>query len=148
MERWGRSPNLTGFLAASGAFTLLFALARGTWAIVLAAALMSFCALGAWAALYAYTSETYATAVRATGTGWAAAMARIAAVLVTLLGAAVVVRSLGLALAFCAGAFLAGAVVVAVLGRETRGRPLADGLDPPGQSALAVPRGTSGTEPD
>ena len=86
--------------------------------------------------------------MRATGTGWAAAMTRIAAVLVTLLGAAVVVRSLGLALAFCAGAFLAGAVAVAVLGGETRGRPLADGLDPPGQSALTVPRGTSGTEPD
>lgn len=128
VERWGRRPTLVTYLVASGAFTLAFAAADSLTLYVLAACLMSFSSLGAWAALYAYTPELYPTALRATGMGWASAMTRIAAVLVVIFGARVISGSLTAALIVAAGAFLAGAVVVAVLGAETRGRALPEGL--------------------
>jgi hypothetical protein len=53
-------------------------------------------------------------------------MTRIAAALVTLLGASVIAGSLSAALIVFGAAFLAGAAVVAILGDETRGRALAD----------------------
>lgn len=123
VERWGRRPTLVTFLAASGGFTLLFAVVDSTAAIVAAACLMSFFALGAWAALYAYTPESYPTRVRTTGMGWASAMARIAATAVTLLGATIIAGSLSAALAIFGVAFLLAALVAAC-GEETRGRAL------------------------
>ena len=130
VERWGRRRTLVTYLAASGAFTVLFAVAESATAIVATAALMSFFALGAWAALYAYTPESYPTAVRATGMGWASAMTRIAAALVTLFGATVIAGSMAFALVFCGAAFLVGALAVGLLGRETRGEALTDALRP------------------
>ena len=46
--------------------------------------LLSFFNLGAWGALYAVTPEIYPTALRATGSGWAAGVGRIASVLAPL----------------------------------------------------------------
>jgi putative MFS transporter len=126
VERWGRKPTLVAYLAASGVFTVLFGLVDTTALIVISASLMSFFSLGGWAALYAYTPESYPTVLRTTGMGWASAMARIAAALVTLLGAKVLAGSLEGTLVVFGAAFMAGALVVAVLGRETRGTPLAD----------------------
>jgi putative MFS transporter len=128
VERWGRRPTLVTYLAASGAFTVLFAVAGSEAAIIATAALMSFFALGAWAALYAYTPESYPTAVRTTGMGWASGMARVAAALVTLFGATVIAGSMAFALVFCGVTFLVGAAAVGLLGRETRGTALADSL--------------------
>ena len=128
VERWGRRPTLVTFLGASGAFTLLFAVVDSTGAVVAAAALMSFFSLGAWAALYAYTPEAYPTLLRTTGMGLASAMARVSATLVSLLGASLIAGSLGLALGVFGAAFLVGAAAVALLGTETRGRPLEDAV--------------------
>jgi MFS transporter, putative metabolite:H+ symporter len=58
--------------------------------------------------------------------GWASAMSRIAAALVTLLGATVIAGSLSAALIVFGAAFLVGAAVVGLLGEETRGRALVD----------------------
>ncbi len=131
VERRGRRPTLVGYLVGSGGATLLFAVAESAAIIVVAACVMSFFALGAWAALYAYTPELYPTRLRATGMGWASATTRVAATLVTLLGATVIAGSEGLALTLFGGAFLAAAAAVALLGRETRGRPLLDALPGP-----------------
>lgn len=128
VERWGRRPTLVTFLTASGAFTVLFAVADSTATVVACACLMSFFSLGAWAALYAYTPEAYPTQLRTTGMGLASAMARISATLVTLLGATLIAGSLGTALVVFGVAFGVGALAVAVLGTETRGRPLEDTL--------------------
>lgn len=54
------------------------------------------------------------------------ATTRVAAALVTLLGATVIAGSLGLAVALCGSAFIAGALAIGLLGKETRGRALAD----------------------
>jgi putative MFS transporter len=59
---------------------------------------MSFSSLGAWAARYVYTPESYPTRVRATG----------------------------IALAVFGFAFIAGALAIGLLGEETPGRALAD----------------------
>ena len=45
---------------------------------------LSFFNLGAWGALYAVTPEVYPTALRATGSGWAAGFGRIASILAPL----------------------------------------------------------------
>src|SRR3546814_16769787 len=45
---------------------------------------LSFFNLGAWGALYAVTPETYPTSLRATGSGWAAGIGRIASILTPL----------------------------------------------------------------
>ena len=124
VERWGRRRTLVSYLAASAAFSLLFAFADLLALVVAAACLVSFFSLGGWAALYAYTPESYPTRLRATGMGWASAMTRIAAVLVTLFGASVIAGSLTLALVIFASAFAVGSAVVALLGGETRGRAL------------------------
>ena len=129
VESWGRRGTLVAYLAASGAFTVLFALADSTTAVVACACLMSFFSLGAWAALYAYTPEAYPTNLRATGMGLASAMARISATIVSLLGATLIAGSLTAALVVFGIAFLVGAVAVGVLGEETRDRPLDDTVE-------------------
>jgi putative MFS transporter len=45
---------------------------------------LSFFNLGAWGALYAISPEVYPTALRGTGTGWAAGFGRIASVIAPL----------------------------------------------------------------
>ena len=45
---------------------------------------LSFFNLGAWGALYAVTPEMYPTSLRATGSGWAAGVGRIASIVAPL----------------------------------------------------------------
>jgi putative MFS transporter len=84
IERWGRRPTLSTFLAGSAAAALLFAAAGSPAAILGAGMLLSFFNLGAWGALYAATPEVYPTPLRATGAGWAAGFGRIASILAPL----------------------------------------------------------------
>lgn len=126
VERLGRRPTLALYLLGSAGFTLLFAVATVPWAFVLAAVGMSFFALGAWGALYAYTPEVYPTQLRTTGMGAASAMTRVAGILAPSLGGILLGISLPLALMTFAGAYgLIGAAAFA-LPYETRGQPLAD----------------------
>ena len=52
----------------------------------------------------------------------------MSATLVSLLGASLIAGSLGLALGVFGAAFLVAAAAVALLGTETRGRPLEDAV--------------------
>jgi hypothetical protein len=63
--------------------------------------------------------------------GWASAMARIAATVVTLFGASIIAGSLTAALAIFGSAFLLAALVTLVLGVETRGQALDPAPGPP-----------------
>lgn len=128
IERWGRKPVLGGYLAASAAFTYLWGFVAGVGPILTAAGLMSFFALGAWAALYAYTPEVYPTQLRTSGMGTASGFARIGGILAPTVGGVLFSVSLVLALSVFAVAFLLGAVVVAIFSSETRGKPLRDTL--------------------
>ena len=124
IEAWGRRATLATFLAGSAVAAVLFGTATGEVAVIAAGMALSFFNLGAWGALYAATPETYPTALRATGSGWAAGVGRIASILAPLavpplLGVG------GAPLLFVVfAAFFAVAVVAALFLREQRGRSL------------------------
>jgi len=125
IEAWGRRATLATFLAGSAVSAVLFGTATGEVAVIVAGMALSFFNLGAWGALYAATPETYPTALRATGSGWAAGVGRIASILAPL----AVPPLLGIGgapLLFVVFAvFFAVAVVAALFLREQRGRALA-----------------------
>lgn len=129
IERWGRRTTLGTYLAASAAFTFAFLAGESTPAIVTAAALMSFFSLGGWGALYAYTPELYPTTLRATGTGWASGMTRIAGSAAPLVGGFLLPLTFVGAISVYAVAFAVGAAIVLSLGPETRGQPLYDSAE-------------------
>ena len=85
IERWGRRPTLTLFLAGSALSAVAFGLAGSVPAVLATGMALSFCNLGAWGALYAVTPEVYPTRLRATGAGGAAAFGRLASIIAPLL---------------------------------------------------------------
>lgn len=119
VERWGRRRTLGFYLLASGLFTYLFAAANSLPLLVGMGIWMSFFALGAWGALYAYTPEAYPTAVRATGMGAASGMTRIAGAIAPSLGAALMGASLAVPLTVFAVAYAIGGVAALFLPLET-----------------------------
>lgn len=126
IERWGRKQTLAGFIALCAVCAHFFGAATSDGAIILWGCLLSFFNLGAWGVLYTYTPEQYPTTMRAYGSGWASAIGRLGGI-----AAPPVVTHLMME----AGAFTrvftmftlvltAVAVIIVVLGRETRGRSL------------------------
>jgi len=84
IEVWGRRATLSVFLVGSAVSAIFFGTAAGPGAIIAAGMALSFFNLGAWGALYAVTPEMYPTSLRATGTGWAAGVGRIASIVAPL----------------------------------------------------------------
>lgn len=84
IEVWGRRATLSVFLVGSAASAVFFGTAAGPGAIIAAGMALSFFNLGAWGALYAVTPEMYPTSLRATGSGWAAGVGRIASIVAPL----------------------------------------------------------------
>lgn len=84
IEVWGRRITLAVFLAGSAASAILFGTATSEGVVIATGMALSFFNLGAWGALYAVTPETYPTSLRATGSGWAAGVGRIASILAPL----------------------------------------------------------------
>ena len=98
VEKWGRKRVFVIYLSVSAACTFVYGAADNLTLLLVAAVLMSFFALGAWACLYAYTPELLPTDMRTTGMGAASGMARIAGVVAPLLGGLLLPVSLGLTL--------------------------------------------------
>lgn len=107
-------------------FTSLFSAIAGFGVLLASTILMRFFALGAWAALYAWTPESYPTEIRTTGMGWASGMARVAGVITPTLGGSLFGVALVNALSAWAAAFVSGGLVVFALGVETKRRGLSD----------------------
>ncbi|QEW03071.1 MFS transporter [Microbacterium lushaniae] len=84
IEVWGRRITLATFLAGSAVAAILFGTATSEAMVIATGMALSFFNLGAWGALYAVTPETYPTSLRATGSGWAAAVGRIASIIAPL----------------------------------------------------------------
>lgn len=84
IEVWGRRVTLSVFLVGSAVSAVLFGTSGNEVAIVAAGMALSFFNLGAWGALYAVTPEMYPTSLRATGSGWAAGVGRIASIIAPL----------------------------------------------------------------
>ncbi len=84
IEVWGRRVTLSVFLLGSAVSAVFFGTASTEIAIVVAGMALSFFNLGAWGALYAVSPEIYPTSLRATGSGWAAGVGRIASIVAPL----------------------------------------------------------------
>ncbi|MFS0733125.1 MFS transporter [Microbacterium sp. 1P10UB] len=80
IEVWGRRLTLSVFLAGSAVAAVLFGTAGSEAMIIGTGMALSFFNLGAWGALYAVTPEMYPTSMRATGSGWAAGVGRLASI--------------------------------------------------------------------
>jgi MFS transporter, putative metabolite:H+ symporter len=125
VEAWGRRPTLATFLALGGVSALTFALAHSTAVYVAALFFVGFFNLGAWGAVYPYTSELFPTRLRSTAFGMVEGIGKAAAIagpylfgyLLDTTGATV------WSLSFVAAAMAAGALVT-LLGQETRGAKL------------------------
>jgi putative MFS transporter len=125
VEAWGRKPTLVTFLALGGMSALTFALAQSTGVYVAALFFVGFFNLGAWGAVYPYTSELFPTRLRSTAFGMVEGVGKAAAIagpylfgyLLDTTGATV------WSLTFVAVVMAAGALVT-LLGRETRGAKL------------------------
>ena len=124
IEVWGRRATLSVFLAGSAISAVLFGTAGSEQAIIATGMALSFFNLGAWGALYAVTPELYPTSLRATGSGWAAGVGRLASILAPLL-VPVMLASGGAPLAF---SVFAGFFIVATVAAwglvDLRGRAL------------------------
>lgn len=126
VEKIGRRLTLGIYLAGSGLGAVAFSLAVSPAGIVGAALILSFFALGAWGALYAYTPEAYPTIIRTTGIGSASGMTRIAGVIAPFVGAMLSGQNLVTALLVFGAAYGLGALSAFLLPHETWGSALED----------------------
>lgn len=126
IERWGRKQTLAGFIALCAVCAHFFGAATSDGAIILWGCLLSFFNLGAWGVLYTYTPEQYPTAMRAYGSGWASAVGRLGGIVAPLVVTQLMTQRDAFANVFAMFALVltAVAVIIVVLGRETRGRSL------------------------
>jgi MFS transporter, putative metabolite:H+ symporter len=87
--------------------------------------IMQFFMFGMWSCLYAYTPELYPTRARSTGAGVASAFGRVGAITGPIV-VGYIIGTVGGAGVFTLGAtsFAAAALIVLILGIETRGRTL------------------------
>ncbi len=122
VEAWGRRRTLAVFLVLGGLSAFAFALADSTPVYVAALFFVGFFNLGAWGAVYPYTSELFPTRLRSTAFGLVEGVGKGAAIggpylfgyLLDVTGDTV------WSLAFVALVMIAGGLVV-LAGRETRG---------------------------
>jgi putative MFS transporter len=125
VETWGRKPTCVATLLGSAAACYLYGSATTQTELIIFGLIMQFCLFGMWSVLYAYTPELYPTRVRATGSGFASAIGRLGSLLGPYL-VGVVLPAAGTAGVFAlgAGAFVIAALVVVMLGEETKARTL------------------------
>ena len=131
VDRIGRKVTLVAFLACAALGSFFFAgtilAAQPAVGAVLAwGAVIAFFNLGAWGVTYTYTPEQYPTAIRASGVGFAAGAGRLVGAFSAVIVGSLLVRfgSPYAVFLIFAAVMLAGALVVLVLGEETRGKTL------------------------
>jgi putative MFS transporter len=129
IEKIGRKPVLTIFMAGTALAAWLFGHAGTPEQSLASGCLLYFFALGAWGCVYSYTPELYPTKVRGVGTGWAAAFGRVGAFLAPLIVPALYAlfgEEKGFVSVFIVltVTFLVVALVVLIFGVETKGKAL------------------------
>ncbi len=125
VERVGRKPTLAVFLALGGVSAYAFAVSDSAPQYVAALFFVGFFNLGAWGAVYPYTSELFPTRLRASAFGMVEGVGKGAAIGGPYLFGALIDWSGDTvwSLTFVALVMVAGAVVM-LFGPETRGRAL------------------------
>ena len=127
VERVGRKPTLVAFLVLGGLSAFAFAVADTKEAYVASLFFVGFFNLGAWGAVYPYTSELFPTRMRSTAFGLVEGVGKGAAISGPYLFGALKDWTGGTtwSLVFVAVVMAAGGAVALGLGRETRGERLA-----------------------
>lgn len=125
LDKVGRKGISIAYLAMAGLGSVFLGLSSSSNDILLWSIVISFFNLGAWSALYTYTPELYPTHIRGTGSGTAASIGRVAGIIAPTATPLLYAYG-GLAAPFTvfALAHFLGAMVVAVLGIETKGKKL------------------------
>jgi putative MFS transporter len=127
VERVGRKPTLAAFLVLGGVSAYAFAAADSVGVYVTALFFVGFFNLGAWGAVYPYTSESFPTRVRSTAFGVMEGVGKAAAIAGPYIFGALKDANNGKtfwSLTFVAIVMAVGGVIAAVFGRETRGQAL------------------------
>ncbi|MFN2470377.1 MAG: MFS transporter [Gaiellaceae bacterium] len=126
VERIGRKPTLVTFLLLGGVSAFAFAVADTREQYVAALFFVGFFNLGAWGAVYPYTSELFPTRVRSTAFGLVEGVGKGAAISGPYLFGALKDWTGGTtwSLTFVALVMAAGGAIALGLGRETRGERL------------------------
>src|SRR5919199_1119897 len=126
VERLGRKPTLALFLLLGGLSGYSFAAADSATVYVISLFFVGFFNLGAWGALYPYTSELFPTRVRASAFGMLEGVGKAAAIAGPYIFGNLRDATGGTfwPLTFIALVMAGGGVVATVLGQETRGRKL------------------------
>ncbi|TCB82050.1 MFS transporter [Acinetobacter sp. ANC 4173] len=126
VEKLGRKWTLAGFIGFCALSAYFFGQANTVTLIMFWGCLMSFFNLGAWGVLYTYTPEQYPTNIRAFGSGWASAIGRMGGIVAPLVVTQMMVQSNGFNHVFMmfTAVLLAVALVILVLGEETKGKTL------------------------
>lgn len=125
LEIIGRKATVALMLIGSAVSAYFYGTAGNVTTLIIFGLCMQFFMFGMWSSIYAYTPELYPTRARATGAGFASAIGRLG----SLLGPSIVgvfLPKTGQAGIFTLGAvsFVIAALVVLILGVETRGRVL------------------------
>jgi putative MFS transporter len=128
-DRVGRRWTFVALIILSAVSSAVFGTTVEPSQVLVWGVLLNFFYSGTYALAYGYTAELYATAVRATGTGWATAFGRIGAAIAPLTVGLLLESSpgaAGQALIFylMVGFFVLAAISMAVLAVETKDRSL------------------------
>ena len=126
VEKWGRKPTLASFIGMCAIAAYFFGQANTVNMIMFWGCLLSFFNLGAWGVLYTYTPEQYPTNIRAFGSGWASAVGRMGGIVAPIVVTHLMVMDNGFSQVFMmfTAVLLAVALVILVLGEETKGKTL------------------------
>ncbi len=127
VDAWGRKRTLALFLIFGGVSGYFFATATELATLFVTLALVSFFNLGAWGAVYPYTSELFPTQYRATGFGMAEGVGKITAILGPVIFGTLYASTGGIIapLTAIAAIMALGGVVLAGIGPETKGQAFA-----------------------
>ncbi len=129
IDRFGRKKILIFNLVASAACTLVYGWAianeMGTGVILSLGCVMAFFVSAILAIAYTYTPEQYPTSIRVTGTSWGAAASRVGSMIMpSLIGFMLARTGIFPIFVLISSLFLVPAVVVALMGIETKGMSL------------------------
>ncbi len=140
VEAWGRKGTCVLMLLASALSAYCYGQAAATGAplfqLIIAGLFMQFFLFGMWSVLYAYTPELYPTALRATGTGFASSVGRVGSLIGPyVVGVLLPITGQGGVFTLGAASFGIAALVVILLGVETKGRSLEEVSQVPSDEA-------------
>ncbi len=125
LEIIGRKPNIILMLTGAAIAAYLYGTAQSFALVIAFGALLQFFQFGFWSVIYAYTPELYPTRARATGAGFASGVGRLGSIVGPYV-VGLIIPTFGKSGVFTLGAisFFIAALVVAILGIETKGRVL------------------------